>query len=381
MKPSRSSTSQKSNVIVNGKRKPTNAKKTYFWKDMGSQKLWALLTVLVFGGIGVYLIAHSFAATPSPTPTAQTATFNVTSWNSAFSNKTNVGKSIKALAVNSDIVGVQETHKPSQRKNIKSQLLCSTCRYAGYVQNYSHSGSSPASTPILWNKAKFDLVKKGYYQMSKRVTNIKDSSKGKTVSAKYITWVKLRDKATASSFYVLNLHTVASVEKGGSPNTKNKTRLKLYAQEMKELVKRVNAFKKTGLPIIVIGDFNVNYRYDAVIKNSQFPYKQLGALGLHSSFERLGQISADPTLSTHGTDGRVIDYIFTLTHSRMSVNDEYIDAGTYGSDHHPITAAVTVYTGSANIAQQPVAIPIGTANPETGVGIMDETKEVQAEAF
>jgi endonuclease/exonuclease/phosphatase family metal-dependent hydrolase len=372
---SKAKSTKTSGVVVNGKRSLTAKKKGFSFRNLSSQRIFALITVLIFGGVGVYLLARSLAATPAAVPTVSAESFNVTTWNSEFSNKKNIGTEITKLGTNSDIIGVQEAHKPSQRKNIKSKLLCSSCKYAGYVKDYSYNGSSAASVPILWNKSKFSLVKKGYAKLSSKKTGINDTTKHHEVSAKYVTWVRLKDKATLNELYVLNLHTVASVEDNGAPN-KNKTRLKLYNQEMDVLVSKLKEFKKTGLPIIVMGDFNVDYRTDSVVKNSAFPFARLGALDFHSSYERLGFNDIDA--GTHGSKqgGIIIDYVFTLTHNKMTVNNEYIDSDTYGSDHHPVSVTLTLGT-----RVNTTAIPIGTPNPSTTEGVPDSADVAAADAY
>lgn len=118
--------------------------------------------------------------------------------------------------------------------------------------------------------------------MSSKVTGINDlTGTNMSVSAKYITYVQLRDKITTRSFYVLNLHTVAGVESTplyfeasgvplGYPLTPNTKRLEIYNKGMDVLVSKIKSFTTTGRPIKVIGDFNVNYRTDSIIKSSMF---------------------------------------------------------------------------------------------------------------
>lgn len=328
--------------------------------------------MVFFASVGAYSLIKSFAATPS----APQNSFNVTTWNSAFDNPLNIGTSITTFGKNSDIIGIQEAHTPAQRKNIKSKLLCSSCKYSGYIKDYTYNGSSPASLPILWNKAKFSYVSKGYYTMSTKVTGINDlTGKNMSVSAKYITYVQLRDKVTTRSFYVLNLHTVASVESTdyyfaksgvpiGYPLTPNAKRIEIYKKGMDVLVSKVKALTPTGRPIIILGDFNVDYRTDSVIQSPIFPYARLKPINVTSSFQTLNQVPVDPVAATHGTTGRLIDYVFALKHNRLTVNNEYIDAGTYGSDHHPVTNTLTIYNADPATLPAPAPLPIGTSTSE-----------------
>lgn len=360
----------KKSIVVNGKKKVAKPlTKTQSLQAWSRRNMGLVVFLAIFGGIGVYFLVKSLAATPS----APYASFNITSWNSSYDNPTNVGSSILKFAPNSDIIGIQEVHKPSQRKNIKSKLLCSSCKYAGYVRDYTYDGSSPASLPILWDKSKFSYIEKGYVTMSPKVTGIKDATGSNvSVSAKYITWVRLRDKVTTRSFYVMNLHTVASVESGGKPITANAKRLEIYRKGMDVLLSKTKSFSTTDRPIVILGDFNVNYRYDSVVKNSMFPYARLNPIKVSSSFQVLNQILPDPTLSTHGTSGRLIDYVFALQHDRLTVDNEFIDAGTYGSDHHPVTNTVTIYNADPTTIPEPTPIPIGTPLGETSVTVSSD---------
>lgn len=364
-----------SKVVVNGKRSSAGTRK-FNIQNILSSKVFMMAMVLVFGGVGVYFLVQSFAATP----TADMSTFNITTWNSYYGNKTNVGKSIKTLGKNSDIIGIQEAHKPAQRKNIKKTLLCSKCKYRGYIQNYTYDGSSAASLPILWNKDKFTLQKKGNIKTSDRKSGIKDSTgKNAKVSPKYITWVRLKDKATGHSFYVFNTHTVASIEMGGEPNN-NTERLKLYDKTMNALVKRINKLKganNNSQPIIILGDFNVDYRKDAVHQTARLPYSKLGKVKVHSTYERLGNITTNSSAVTHGD--RIIDYIFTLDHDRMTVDREYIDSAQYGSDHRPVSATLTLY--KAALTTKPQVIPIGTSNLPTAEGVIGEQNAIRADEY
>ncbi len=366
-----------SNVIVNGHRSTGRQRTMFGLRNVSTQKILALLGAVIVGGLGVYLLVRSQAATP----TADSSTFTATTWNSYYGNKTNVGTSIKKLGANSDIIGIQEAHKPAQRKNIKKALLCSDCKYQGYVQNYTYDGSSAASLPILWNKSKFKLVEKGYVKTSDTKKDIKDTTGNNAkVSAKYITWVRLRDKATGRSFYVANLHTVASVEAGGSPNTKNKTRLTIYKKGMDALVKKLKSFKEKDRPIIVLGDFNVNYRYDIVKKNAAFPYARLSAIGMYSTYQQKGTVASNPSLGSQGNgSSRLIDYVFTLRHNRMTVNNEYMDGSTYGSDHRPVSATLTLYETVPSV--KPLTTPAGTTNLPATEGVVDEQRAIEADAY
>ena len=107
--------------------------------------------------------------TAPPSTPAITDTFGIASWNSYFGNSSsNVANAAQELSgKGGDILAFQEVHQPSRRTAIKSKIIdCGSCKYSGYVQNYSTDGSSPASLPIYWNKTRFSLLNSGYVKVS-----------------------------------------------------------------------------------------------------------------------------------------------------------------------------------------------------------------------
>jgi exonuclease III len=265
---------------------------------------------------------------------------NVTfaSWNTLFSNSTsNIGKGVKAVGNKADIIGFQELHNADRRKKMRDALLCSSCDFSGYVQNYSTSGSSPGSVAIVWRKSLFKVVKSGYYKVSDRQNiDTHNGITGSKISAKWITWVLLTDKRTNAQFYFLNTHTVASVESKGKPISGEKDRLKLYDRHMDVLTSKVSAFRATGLPVFITGDFNVNYRYDHTVQYKNFPFTRLGAVGAHSDYQRLNLASIPKSQPSHGSGNRIIDYVWYTNSTSVYPISESISTARYGSDHYPV---------------------------------------------
>jgi endonuclease/exonuclease/phosphatase family metal-dependent hydrolase len=275
------------------------------------------------------------APTPSPTP-RPTTTFTIASWNTKYDNTaSNLGTEVATVTASAPIVGLQEVHDPAKRQQIRDKVLCPTCAYASRSEEFNYDGSSPASLPIIWKKSQFQVVgTPGSLQVSPKTT-VNDSA-GAEVSAKYITWVKLREPVTGKTFYVLNTHTVASVEAGGKPNQSNPKRLTLYQTHMDKLVAQINTFKQDNIPIFITGDFNVNYRYDSVVKDSMFPYVRLGAVGVKSDWQLTNLAGIPTTQGTEGANNRIIDYVFELVRSDVTPRSVKINSSTLGSDHYPV---------------------------------------------
>ena len=107
-----------------------------------------------------------------------------------------------------------------------------------------------ASLPIAWNKSRFSLVKSGY----RKVYETSKSREADLGSPKSITWVKLKDIKTSDTFYVVNTHTIASVESKGKPNS-DKDRVALYKKHMDVLTSFLKGLQRDNIPIFVLGDF------------------------------------------------------------------------------------------------------------------------------
>lgn len=273
----------------------------------------------------------------SPIP-AGGSTITFASWNTLFSNSTsNVSKGVKAVGDKADIIGFQELHMSDRRKKMRDTLLCSSCAFSGYVQNYSTNGSNPGSVAIVWRKDRFKVVKSGYYKVSDtEYISTKTGITGNKISAKWITWVLLTEKTTGAQLYFLNTHTVASLESKGKPVASERDRLDNYTHHMDVLTRKISAFKATGLPVFITGDFNVNYRYDHKVQYKNFPFARLGEVGAHSDYQRLNLAGISKSQQSHGSGNRIIDYVWYTNSSSVYPISESISSARYGSDHFPV---------------------------------------------
>lgn len=290
----------------------------------------------------------------SNTPGLGQTAITVASWNTLFSNKTPLATGAKSIGAKADVIGFQEVHRPDKthRYSLLNDFMCKTCKFNGYMEPNGRSGGDAntnngraASLPIAWNKSRFTLVKSGY----RKVYETPKSRWDDLGSPKAATYVKLRDIKTSDQFYVINTHTVATVESRGKPNS-NKERVALYKKHMDVLVSMVSGFQKEKIPVIILGDFNVNYRYDSKVRNSNFPYTRLGSIGIKSNWDLLNLAGISSSASTHGSGSRLIDYAWLWGPDAKAVSTSI--GSKYGSDHH------TVYFSVA-IGKPIVAVPGG----------------------
>lgn len=262
----------------------------------------------------------------------------IASWNTMFNNSTsNVAKGAKAVAKKTDIIGFQELHLSDRRKAMRDAILCSSCDFTGYIKDYSVNGSSPSSVGIVWRKDRFKKLDAGYRKVSStQYIKTHTGITGNKVSAKWITWVKLKDKQTGKEFYMMNTHTVASLESKGKPMKGEGDRVDNYAHHMDVLTSLVNQLKADGLPIFITGDFNVNYRYDSRVKYKDFPYARLRTIDVRSDYQRLKMAGISSHKGSHGSGTRIIDYVWSLDSPELVSSSMSISSVRYGSDHYPV---------------------------------------------
>ncbi len=291
------------------------------------------------------VIEYEPSEKPATTEPAGGSTMTIASWNTLFTNSTsNIKKGSSAVSSKADIIGFQELHQPDRRKAMRDTLLCSSCAYAGYVHNYSTDGSNPGSLAIVWKKSRFNVISSGYYKVSDPET-IKTSTgtTGNRISAKWITWAKLSDKSTGKEFYVLNTHTVASLESRGKPMSGEGDRVANYKHHMDVLTSKLKVLKASGLPVFVTGDFNVNYRYDVNVHYKDFPYARLGTVGVHSNWQRLNLAGISKSIGSHGDGNRIIDYVWIGDNAAVYPKTLAISGSRYGSDHSPVYLTLNLH--------------------------------------
>lgn len=261
----------------------------------------------------------------------------IASWNTLATNSTDrIVSGLRAIGDQVDVIGVQELNPEGRRRAVETRM--------GRSWGVS-SGNN--SVPILWNKARYQLLAEGSEKVFD-IERIEDGVAGVSIGPKSIPWVQLRDKGTGAVFFVANYHIVPSIDRSGRPNTQNPKRLALYQRQMIATVAVVNQLRRYG-PVFVTGDFNVDARRDALAADPSFPYSQLRAAGLASNWSILGY----PKAGTQ-SGGRLIDYVWantaTATLTRQTI------APSYGSDHKAVIvtarnaandSAVSAQLGSA----------------------------------
>ncbi len=245
-------------------------------------------------------------------------------------------RDVRDLAAQADILALQEMSSAQRRKQVRAYLVdCDTCLFEGYMPREAVRGG----TPILWRKDKFTLEGSGTMQVSEPTYVGPEGAGPDTLRAKYINWVQLREVRTERDVFVLNNHTVPSVEAKGRPNARMPERVELYRQHMVGLSELVTQFQMTGGVVFALGDFNVNFRGDKRHQHPSFPYATTRGVGMQASYDVLGQPSVGTFKSQRGRVGtRLIDYVHASTSPGVTPTRQTVLTSGYASDHRPYVA-------------------------------------------
>lgn len=293
------------------------------------RRLVGVVGTAVITGLSA-LAASAVVVSPVQARTTSSPQVRVASYNTAsFVDHGRAAADVARLASEADIIGLQEMSSLKRRNAVKARLLdCSSCPFEGYMPAEPVMGG----TPILYRWSRFRLEDSGTVQVSDATYVGAEGAGPSTLRAKYLNWVKLRERATGRTIYVVNNHAVPSVQgKDGLPNQKMGERLELYRKHMEGLTALIRQFRADGSLVVVTGDLNVNFRPDRRDRHPLFPYSRLGGVGVKASYAFLGE----PTLGTHGSGGRLIDYVAASNPKKLQARSQRILTG-YSSDHRPV---------------------------------------------
>ncbi len=252
----------------------------------------------------------------------------------AFQSRARAVDDVRRLARSGvDVMGLQEMASAKRRSLVDRQLVsCRGCRWASHVP----AGSTRASTPIYWKREQYKLLKRGsvFVTPPTRVGN--DGAGPARLNAKYITWVRLRDRVTGRKLWVLNNHAVPSVQgRNGGPDKSHPERLRLYKKHMVKLQALVQACTRKGGLVFVVGDFNVNFRTDRRTRAHRFPTYRLSRVGLRNSYGPLGEPAGGTHSLRSGKSTRLIDHVWFAPRDALEPRRLRVLRG-YNSDHRPL---------------------------------------------
>jgi endonuclease/exonuclease/phosphatase (EEP) superfamily protein YafD len=239
-----------------------------------------------------------------------------------------------------DVIGLQEMSSRTRRNAVLAAVRdCSSCVMQGV---FFDAAAGVGAVPILFRADRFRLYDSGSVRLTDRTFVGAKGAGPSWMPPKYLNWVKLQDRRTGRFFYVMNSHTVASVQaKNGGANT-NTRRLQLYRQHMAGVRSHVERVKRQQVGVFVLGDLNVNYRRDRVVRARAFPFANMAQVQVRASYEHLGV----PRIGTHvrrdgGSSTRLIDYVYFLPQLSFTPVAQSI-LRSYSSDHRPVVVRFSV---------------------------------------
>ncbi len=324
---------------------------------MSRSRLGALMSAitcsLVLGALPLGTAALSPAHAAKHKRTTYSAGIDLASYNirHALSISTATADVVKLVDSGADVIGLQEMASRKRRNAVAAAVQdCDGCVMQGA---FLDAPANIGAESILFRSDRFELFDSGYVMLSDRTYIGPRGAGPSTLPPKYATWVKLQEKRTGRFLYVINSHTVASVQASDGGANNNRRRLALYRKHMAGLTSLVSQFKRRQVGIFLTGDFNVNYRRDRVVRDRLFPFVNLGAVSVSASYEHLGV----PRTGTHqrrdgGSNSRLIDYVYFMPRLVFIPRAQSILTG-YSSDHRPLSVRFKVTGPGADRVPEP----------------------------
>jgi Endonuclease/Exonuclease/phosphatase family len=131
------------------------------------------------------------------------------------------------------VLGFQEVEDPADKIKMRQSL-------PGY-DRFVPKGDA-GDVPIAWDRARFALKGKRSILTHKGESLV--------TPARFVNWVRLRDRRTGAKFYFVNTHFIS---KAWTSHPERRARWKRHARILRKEVGRLRA---TGLPVFLAGDFN-----------------------------------------------------------------------------------------------------------------------------
>ncbi|RUS48996.1 endonuclease/exonuclease/phosphatase family protein [Cohnella sp. AR92] len=196
----------------------------------------------------------------------------------------------------------------------------------GWIGEGRRGGRDDEHCAIFCKKGKWKVVEQGSFGLSETPERLGVLG-WKADYPRMCTWARLRSlKEEAFELAVFNTHLDHISEEA-------------QANGMELVKSRIGAMReKTGLPVVLTGDFNVTPKHSVV--------RGLGTDGYRNCYSALGAGTAEIGRTFHdfagGTEGEPIDYIFVTSdvHVERIAIDRNKYEGRYPSDHYPVVAVL-----------------------------------------
>lgn len=223
-----------------------------------------------------------------------------------------------------DILGAQEV-LVNQLKDISKKLPEYNVIGVGREDGIDKGEFSP----IFYKKDKFTLKKSGYFWLSESPE--KPSKGWDAVCERIATWAEFKDNISGNKLFVLNTHFdhIGTVAR----------------KESVALIKEKVALLSSGLPQLIMGDFNADPE-SAVVEQMLLATDSISLFDSKAVASKV--YGTDWTFNGFGTipikERKIIDYIFVS--GEISVQKHYVSAetanGVFLSDHAPVFIKISL---------------------------------------
>jgi len=178
--------------------------------------------------------------------------------------------------------------------------------------------------PVFYDKRRFSVLENGTFWLSE-TPEVAGSKGWYATLPRIVTWLKMQDMMSGSSFYLFNTHFDHS-----SQNARDQSAVLLIAK-VQEIAQ--------GEAIIITGDFNdspTSKPYKTIIENASG--LELKDAVTVSKYPHHGPSFTFVGFDFIGVPGRVIDYIFVNQKIDVTWHTTITDNwdGVYPSDHLPV---------------------------------------------
>jgi hypothetical protein len=262
--------------------------------------------------------------------TFTTATLNVKS-NPEMSQK-KVVHDVRKASHTADLIGWNEISP----KRYFSAIKALGPSWGHYMP---HDGGLRIPNPISWKKSVWKKEASGFVKTH--------NGKAKVSPNRYITWVKLKNRATGKEIVRMNTHLVSGA--WGEHKATTAWRRKMWNTHMEKLDHLVKHFEKKGLDVVVGGDFN------------------------RDSYHVLGKDVAYDNKLNVGTHGRsTYDYLMHTRSKDLHKVGAHVIHG-FASDHDEVVARYSLSGGGKTKHPAPAhhanaTHPAAAPHPAGGAG-------------
>lgn len=184
--------------------------------------------------------------------------------------------------------------------------------------------------PIIWNPDDWPIVvTEGHKILNERF--IKDD--GSVLPERNAVWVVL--EGPLGRIAIINVHLHSDVEgPAGIPN--GTIQQELHFESLKGLIEVADSLELLyECPVVVTGDFNVDYSADKEHNTYYFPYRQMV---VRNDFDCVWELGEQPTRTNDPYGSRTIDYAYGrgVQFTRVRTPNKWDDNTPINSDHLPV---------------------------------------------